>query len=129
MLWTDRGRTQDDDGDDGTRRREGHRRRDGRRDGRLDGRTDRGRRRRRRDGWDNIYIYIYIYIYLFITIIYLHIRLLNFRYTIGTNTLLSQRASHKTTFPDTHRFFPPAVGLSKKFPIVCVGQELKKDNL
>ena len=36
--------------------------------------------------------------------------------------LMSGCFDHKTTFPDTHRHFRPAIDISMKFPIACGGQ-------
>ena len=33
--------------------------------------------------------------------------------------IMSKCFDHKTTFPDTHRHFRPAIEISRKFPIVC----------
>ena len=35
---------------------------------------------------------------------------------------------YKTTFPDTHRHFRPAVEIARTVPVFCGGLELKKSN-
>ena len=42
---------------------------------------------------------------------------------------MSKCFDHKTTFPDTHRHFCLAIEISRKFPIVCEGLELKQSSL
>ena len=42
---------------------------------------------------------------------------------------MSKCLDHKTKFPDTHRHFRPVIEISRKFPIVRRGLELKKNNL
>ena len=42
---------------------------------------------------------------------------------------MSKSFDHKTTFPDTHRRFRPAIEISMSIPIVCVDLELIKSNL
>ena len=41
---------------------------------------------------------------------------------------MSKCFDHKTTFPDTHRHFRPAIEISRICPIVCRSLELKKSN-
>ena len=42
---------------------------------------------------------------------------------------MSRYFEHKTTFPNTHRRFRPAIRISRKFTILCGDLELKKNNL
>ena len=51
------------------------------------------------------YIYIYIHIYIYI-----------YDYKVS-NSIMSTCFDHKTTFPDTHRNFHPAIEISRKFTI------------
>ena len=70
-------------------------------------------------------ITIYIYIYIEISNIYNHIWLQSFKSNIGIIIIMSKCFDHRTTFPDTHRHFRPATEISRMFPIVCRGLELK----
>ena len=48
---------------------------------------------------------------------------------IGTQIIMSKCFYHKRTFLNTHRRFRPAIEISRIFPIVCGGLELKQSNL
>ena len=63
---------------------------------------------------------------IFILYFHRYLYFQSFKYDIGTTILMSKCFYRKTTFPDTHRHFRLAIEISKTFPIVCGGLEVKK---
>ena len=78
-----------------------------------------------------MYFFIFTYIYIYLCIVYMYIIYMDNSFQIehwDQNSNV-EVFDHKTTFPDTHRHFRPRIEISRNFPIVCGGLELKKNNL
>ena len=76
------------------------------------------------------YAHIHIYMLTGITIIdylYLMYKICRYDYKVSKKKNIFF-FDHKNTFLDTHKHFRPAIEISRRFPIVCKGLELKNNN-